>query len=450
MLPIFFRRQVTAMKKATGILFVFSLAVLAFGIAGCGAKTAAPVAQPEPPPQRFGSEQFENPRICQYCHQEIYRQWSGSMHSRSATNPFYQEQAQKASRESAGAADIFCAGCHVPVGVLAGEIPPADGAALSEVALSGVSCDFCHIITEVTGTGNAAFRVAPGKTKYGPFADPLHTPLHESEYLKIYTESQFCGACHNITHPENGLVLSATYSEWKDSPLAARGVQCQHCHMTPGPGVTRPNPGYAATGAPKKREHISTHCMTGSDVFALRQAGAPEHARLAEENSRTAAELFLGLPAALQPYQPGSINVRVRNSGAGHYLPTGLSLFREMWLEVVVRDEQGKVLFQSGVVSADGKIADDSVTFGVAFADAAGRETTSLWQAKSVLRDRRVPPQKYIDEKFEVPGLTRPGTLHVRARLLRRGVQAGNGGNPSLKDVPVIEMAAVSGQIPVK
>jgi hypothetical protein len=438
------------MKKATGTFFVFFLFVLALTVAGCGAKTAAPDAQPEPPPQRFSSEQFENPRICQYCHQEIYRQWSGSMHSRSATNPFYQEQAQKASRESAGAADIFCARCHVPIGVLAGEIPQTAGAALSEVAASGVSCDFCHTITEVTGTGNAAFRLTPGRTKYGPFVDPLHTPLHDSEFLKIYTESQFCGACHNITHPENGLVLSATYSEWKASPLAARGVQCQHCHMTPGPGVTRPNPGFAATGAPKKREHISTHYMAGSDVFALRQAGAAEHARLAEENSRAAAELFLGLPPSLRPYQPGSINVRVRNSGAGHYLPTGLSLFREMWLELVVRDEQGKVLFQSGVVSADGKIPAGSVTFGVAFADAAGRETTSLWLARGVLRDRRVPPQKYVDEKFEVPGLTRPGTLHVRARLLRRGVLVRMQENPKLKDFPVIEMAAVSGQVHVK
>jgi hypothetical protein len=368
------------------------------------------------------------------------------MHARSYTNPFYRQRAQEASRESAGAADVFCAGCHAPVAVLAGEIPPADGT-VSEVAGSGVSCDFCHTITEVTGTGNAAFRVAPGKTKYGPFADPLRTPLHESRFLQVYTESQYCGACHNITHPENGLVLSATYSEWKASPLAGRGIHCQHCHMTPGPGVTRPNPGYAVTGAPKKREHISTHYMTGSDVFALQQAGAPEHALLAKENSRAAAELFLGLPEALQPYQPGSVNVRIRNSGAGHYLPTGLSLFREMWLEVVVRDEQDRVLFQSGVLSPDGKIPAGSVTFGVAFADAAGRETTNLWQAAGVLRDRRVPPQKYVDEKFEIPGLPRPGTLQIRARLLRRGVLAEN---TSLTELPVIEMAAVSGRIPVR
>ena len=222
--------------------------------------------------------------------------------------------------------------------------------------------------------------------------------------------------------------------------------------MTPGPGVSKPNPGVAATGAPKTRDHISTHYMSGSNVFAQQQAGFEEHAALSEESLQEAAALFLGLPERLTPYQPARINIRIRNDGAGHYLPTGLSVFKEMWLELVVSDEQGRVVFQSGVLDSAGSIPDDSIVFRTVFADAAGNESDNLWDAHRVLSDHRIPPQEYVDEFIEIPGFSQPGTMDIQVRLLYRSLtpqRAQNLGIP-VADITVTEMATINGQVSVR
>lgn len=222
--------------------------------------------------------------------------------------------------------------------------------------------------------------------------------------------------------------------------------------MTPGPGVTKPVPGVVATGAPKKREHTWSHLMTGNNVFAMQQAGFDEHAARAEENLKSAATLFLGLPEKLSPYQPARINVRIRNDGAGHYLPTGLSLFKDMWLEVIVTNGQGDVVFQSGVLDNSGSVPAGSVSFKTRFANAAGQETNNLWEAVKVLDDHRIAPQEYADEFVEIPGLPLPGTLNIRVRLLYRNINADRAAQLGISaaDIPVVEMAVIRGQVPVK
>lgn len=440
------------MKKATWI-FTLGVLVVVMLFTGCGKKDATPTGKPQPvPKQTLASAQFESAGKCQYCHIDIYRQWRGSTHALAFENPAYQSVLKQTSRETNGEADAFCVSCHAPIGWLAEEVPPVDGSGLSEVSRQGVTCDLCHTITELTGLGNASFRVTPGNTKFGPLDDAINTPLHQSEFNRLFTQSEICGSCHQIVHPQNGLVLSATYDEWKESSFGSRRINCQDCHMTPGPGVTKPNPGVAATGAPKKREHTWTHYMTGNNVFAMRQAGFEGHAAKAEENLKAAAALFLGVPEKLSPYQPARINVRVRNDGAGHYLPTGLSLYKDMWLEVIVTNEQGNVVFRSGTLDSNGLIQENSVIYKKVFGDANGNETKNLWEAAKVLRDHRIPPQEYADEFIEIPGLPLPGTLNIQVRLLYRNITPDRAKDLgiSVSGIPVIEMASISGKIPVR
>jgi hypothetical protein len=444
----YMNRQVTAMRMKNVMLF---LPVLLLLLSGCGRN--APTAGPPPfVRQEIAADAFDSAGQCQYCHLDVYRQWQGSAHANAASNPLYLAELARLRRDTDGESDDFCSRCHIPVGWLAGESSSADGAQLSAVSRQGVSCDFCHTVSEVEGVGNGKFRVAPGTVKRGPFDDPLHTPIHESAYDKLYTQAEYCGVCHEISHPQNGLRLSSTYSEWKESGYGSRRVTCQDCHMTPGPGVTKPNPGVAATGAPKRRDHISTHYMTGNSVFSLRRAGFEEHAALAEESLKSVAFLHLGLPERLSPYQPARINVRIRNDGAGHYLPTGLSMYKDMWLEVVVTDGQGKTVFSSGVTDSRGYLPAGSVTFATVYADATGKETANPWEAVSILDDNRIPPQKYVDEFVEIPGLPLPGVLQVEVRLLYRNLSPGRVDVPGLNilDVPVVEMARATGQITVR
>ena len=99
--------------------------------------------------------------------------------------------------------------------------------------------------------------------------------------------------CHDVRHPVNNMHLEATYTEWKDGPYADEGVTCQDCHMTPGPGVTKPNPGQVAVRGPQ-RDHMYTMTFAGGNV------GLGEASR-AEANLKAAAKLELDVPDVVAP-----------------------------------------------------------------------------------------------------------------------------------------------------
>ena len=50
-------------------------------------------------------------------------------------------------------------------------------------------------------------------------------------------------------------------------------------------------------------------------------------------------------------------------AGLRHNLPTHLTNIRQMWLELNVRDEKGKLLMVSGDIDAQGKLGPDSRMF---------------------------------------------------------------------------------------
>ena len=126
--------------------------------------------------------------------------------------------------------------------------------------------------------------------------------------------------------------------------------------------------------------------------------------------------------------------------------------FKDMWLEVICTNQSGQVIHSSGVLTETGAIPDGAVVFKTSFADAPGEETDNLWEAVKVLDDHRIPPQEYIDEFVEIPGLPLPGILNVQVRLLSRNttlqqaIQLGI----SIDEVPVTVMAEISGQITVR
>jgi len=161
-----------------------------------------------------------------------------------------------------------------------GEIPPVDGSNLSEIAKMGVQCDFCHSVSASAGIGNAQYVLSSNGTKRGPFEDSI-SPFHESEYSELHTKSEFCGMCHDVFHPVNGLPLETPHTEWKNGPYSKEGVQCQDCHMTPGITHYEANPGTAATGGPN-RDHIYTHYTVGGNAFLTDVFGDDGHREAAE------------------------------------------------------------------------------------------------------------------------------------------------------------------------
>lgn len=363
-------------------------------------------------PVEIKASDYTDPEFCADCHAEIFAQWNGSMHSNAHRDPVYQKLFLMASREANSTFDAFCTKCHAPIAYLSGDIPSADNYTVSEIAEKGISCDFCHTVNASSGIGNGAFISSPGKIKRGPFNDS-YSMYHETAYSALHTGAEFCGMCHNVFHPFNGLVLENTYTEWKEGPYNET-TPCQHCHMTP--GVTRfmKNPGRAAAGAPI-REHIYTHYFVGGNAMLPGLLGSPEHERLAKERLQAAATVEIIDIERIN--ETVNLKVKVTNKGAGHKIPTGLTEARQIWLVVKVRDSMGNNIFSSGEMDENGYIH-DAVIYHTVFGDSNGRPTEKVWLADRILHDNRIPPKGYSIENytFTIPQNAK-GRLFVDVRL---------------------------------
>ncbi|MHB0977396.1 MAG: multiheme c-type cytochrome [Candidatus Aquicultorales bacterium] len=390
------------MRRVTLSLFVFSIGILlTLSVASCsGTKTGGAKKT-----KAIAAKDFDSPDGCKLCHSKIAEQWAESMHANAWKDPLYQVVYQDLSEKTDGAADSFCAGCHAPVGVLSNEIPPGDGSKVSPISGRGVQCDFCHTVSAVKGAGNFSVVSTPGEFKLGPLTDPWipSHAFHKSRYSKLHTTSGFCGACHKVNHPVNkDLRIEDTFTEWLESEYAKKGIVCQDCHMTPGPGVTKPNPGQPAIDGPQ-RKHVYTHYFVGGNAAVPKALGLTSRQTLAEEQLKGTAQLEI-FSISLKPGEKSDIKVTVRNTGAGHYLPTGATEFREMWLDVTVVDASGGLLFHSGM-NEDGTLDKKAVVYKTVLADKDGKPTHDLWKASRILSDKRIPPMGSVEETilFDLP-----------------------------------------------
>ncbi len=349
---------------------------------------------------KFGelsADDFTYESRCRQCHAIIYGEWEGTMHFNAYLDPFYLEEVKVASADTDGLVDEFCSRCHTPIGVVSGEIPPVDGSEMSDISKLGVQCDFCHVVSGSEGTGNAQFIVSPGDTKWGPLSDSK-SAYHESEYLELYTQSEYCGMCHEVIHPVNGLVIDDTYPAWKDSQYAEDNVVCQDCHMTEGITEFKANPGRAGSGAPK-RDHISSHDIVGGNAFIPVMFGAENIADMAVERLQNTATLDVDVPEIASAGEEVTIKAAITNSGAGHNIPTGVSEIRQIWLEVIVTDGEDKELYSAGTLDTEGNIESAKIIYNNVLGDSEGNATDSFWLADRVLEDNRIGPKETVIEE---------------------------------------------------
>ncbi|MFA5807447.1 MAG: multiheme c-type cytochrome [bacterium] len=419
-----------------------------------------------PPASAALDNDFNDPKRCAACHPDIFSQWEGSLHAQAAEDGVFRKFYEMVVEEAGPGAVEFCMKCHSPVGVLRGEVPPATGEKLSPIALKGVFCDFCHTVTPKGGIGNAAFETTFSATKRGPF-DNAVSPAHGTKTDGFYQRSEFCGMCHNVTHPLSGRPIERTYEEWKESPYntgdPATATHCQDCHMrqTPGnPGTgaveKRDNPGKAPVMGPE-RPHIWTHYFVGGNALYPDRPNADRRRAMVEDRLRHAAKLeILPEDAPKGAGDLATFRVRVHNVGAGHKLPTGLSEVREIWLDVTVTDAAGKVLLRSGEIGEGGGIDPTSAIFktflGIGKTNVklsccffAIGERNKILSAERITRDRRILPKGYDEEKyaFQVPeGAAFPITVAAKLnyRSMSQAFAAIFFPDGSLT-VPVIRMA---------
>ncbi len=377
--------------------------------------------------QHYELSRFVSPETCGGCHGNIYDQWKGSMHSLSHDDPLYLKVALHDLKGLDDPDEIkeaeMCVKCHTPVGFVSGmPVKTSDHTKeIPELAKKGVQCDFCHSSVGAGKIYNADLKLDPGHgeddpgTKRGPRRD-AESDYHKSVYSKFHTRSEICGVCHDVRHVVFGTKLETSYEEWKNGPYAKQGIPCQGCHMYQRPGMPatgsteRPdNPGESASGGPE-RKHVYTHYFAGGNTLIPSLDGSTTHSALAEARLKNAAVVAID-----DGLSEGRIRITVKNTGAGHSIPTGLAHVRQVWLEVKATTPGGGTILHSGRIEPNGSLDTSSVIYNVVFGDGKGNPVYNVAKAREILKDRRIEASKSLTESYSLPeGATGPITVEAK------------------------------------
>ena len=330
--------------------------------------------------------QLLDPVQCKSCHPKHYREWASSMHAYASEDPVFLAMNQRGQRETKGALGDFCVRCHAPQAVREGATRDGLNLASLPAELKGVTCFFCHSATSAEQPFNNHLVLADDAVLRAGIREPVPSTAHASAYSAFHDRnsaesSSLCGSCHDVVNA-HGVKLERTFLEYQDSLFGKTGPgfdTCGGCHM---PG----RPGRAAEGADLRTplRTVHEHLWPGVDV-----ALSPFPDR---EAQRLAVECALGLNArfysvTLSPL--GELLVKIETS-AGHHQPSGAAFDRRLWLEVIVYDQAGAVLFESGVIQ-DGELEDKPLgapgydphlaLFRDWLYDANGKPTHMFWEA---------------------------------------------------------------------
>lgn len=430
-------------------------------------------------------DDWTDPKICGQCHTRQYEGWNGSMHSNAFKDPVFQALWALAEKAD-GNLRNHCGSCHSPIGVATDsiEFDPNGGThgsfSAPEIAANGVSCDVCHTIsgtnlhkTAVLEHGNASFILSPGDKKRATLKD-AESPFHETEYSEHHSRSDFCGNCHNIFHPGNNFPIERTYDEWKYSVYAQNDIQCQDCHMVPvdvakkvADTLTRPHDlddpsleGFAGIGGPW-RKVVHKHGFVGGNAVitaALNKDKKVEddHTALGATNNYDEAIARLQSAASLKIYVEKKsdalhrVKVKVTNERAGHHLPTSLTEVRQIWLEVVVTDDQGRELMRSGTLDSHNALPKDTVIFNAHAVDENGQDTAFPWEIVRFVDVNTIPPKGYKYGKYYFVMPEDAQSINIEAKLHYRSFSQkfadlllGSG----TVEVPSVEMVSINKSI---
>ncbi len=385
---------------------------------------------------QYEISRFIPPETCGDCHSDIYSQWENSMHSLAQKDSIYLKISEYLLKGLSDKDEIAesesCVKCHIPIGVVTGSpLKRSDDTSnVPAIAKKGIQCDYCHSATGADKMFNNGILLDPGYgeddpgIKRGPFKDS-ESDFHETAYSKFHTGPEICGTCHNVKHVVFKTPLETTYDEWRKGPYNSsdpkKRITCQGCHMHQRPGIPatgsteRPaNKGFAADDGPE-REHIFTHYFVGGNTYIPGRFNDKTKPQMAIERLQHSASLSIDT----EKIKNGDINIKITNTGAGHYLPTGLTNIRQMWLEISVKDSKGKILYSSGALDENGYLPEDARLFNTVFGDGKGKPVANIAKAREVLKDNRIPPLKSAVETFTLSKDTRKN-LTVNARLLYR------------------------------
>ncbi|MBK5929053.1 cytochrome c family protein [Halochromatium salexigens] len=360
--------------------------------------------------------------VCSNCHQEIYRQWKGSMHAQSTAledpihGTFYQMVAGSPTEEGvlhkASGKYPICLQCHAPNAALDQRTKLDAKVAYSE----GVNCVACHTLKTYKGIEGEDGKLRLGIQAY-ELSDKLQAPLgikdglaqlaaagddlfggaglgadssqkpnpHRGEPIvfdgqiipalpmeanpRLVKSSDACMGCHDQRDNPHGVPLCQTGNEYRDS---LSNVNCLSCHMPVAEGIADHSMGGGHSPAMLKRAVIF-------DVNAVANGDTLE----------TTVYLKNQLP---------------------HAMPTGAP-FRNLFIKLTAYDDQGEVIWEN----AEGHPAqsDPQAYLSYALADDEGMPAPPP-TATEPGEDTRLRPHEERELVYEIPA---EGVALVRGEL---------------------------------
>ncbi len=341
--------------------------------------------------------------------------WRSTMMANAAKDPLWLAKVSSEVKRNPGLKKVIeekCATCHMPMAWTQaykqgeerlmldnGFLSPAND--LHAAAMDGVSCSLCHQVQDenlgrkesfsgkfVIDTGGKA----PEREIFGPYKDPVQKTMQQSVgYTPVFgsqmNDSALCAACHTLYTPfvdGQGNVVGefpeqTPYLEWKYSDFGVnaenrydigenpgQGKICQECHMphSEAGGVKIAN--WAPPEAEPK-DHFSQHHFVGGNVFMLNilqdnigslQISASTDG-IEDTKERTMRQLqteTASLSVVGLKHRGNEITAELKvDNKVGHKFPSGIPT-RRAWINLMVEDASGQVVFESGKPLADGSI----------------------------------------------------------------------------------------------
>ncbi|MEA3412938.1 MAG: cytochrome c family protein [Pseudomonadota bacterium] len=340
-------------------------------------------------------------QVCRACHEDIYEQWSGSMHANSVAlkdpihGGFYQmvigDPTKEGVKTKKGKYPV-CLKCHSPNAARDKKTKLDARPAYSE----GVNCLSCHMMESYKGTESPE-----GKAQYGTDAyvmsktalqapsgqtysvhtapsdgsddrSPVELPFHPFPMVgnAMHKSNEACMGCHDRRDNFKGAPLCVTGDEYN---MVGSFVSCQSCHMP-------------------RIDGIANHTMGGGhDEGMVKEAS------------------IMNMETEVQGDQIKA-KVEVHNR-LPHAFPTGAP-FRYLFLRVVAYDSDGNELWKN---FQKDPIKEDPKSLFIKVLGDKDDKPTGPPTATQVLQDTRLQPNERREVEYTIPARN---VYLVRAELM--------------------------------
>jgi nitrate/TMAO reductase-like tetraheme cytochrome c subunit len=297
----------------------------------------------QPPPDWVAEIEkvFIRSEDCKQCHDRHYEEWKGAreqtpdlktfgrvdaalLHGTSLESPVFRTvlglwKLTNPTPDEQGR----CLSCHVPsVTVFPQHAEKIVAQVLArKPSIEGIGCASCHLMNGMEKGPHSppTFKLQPGKTLYGPYANPEENLVHPAAQSDRFHEASFCASCHFDK------VKDVAQKNLPGEIL--EGTICQDCHMESSTGSSTSRRGAMTRTIGR---HWFRGVVVAGTMLKNRNLQAEWMPRIDVEVTKT-GRLVEGTGV-------------VKVGSLPHTFPDGDPVLKQFFLTVTAKDMAGKTL----------------------------------------------------------------------------------------------------------